>query len=149
MQYIGQHKSAALLSSFLTFSHHSTLLDLAFWMMRNCALPVWFGTLSDSYLHHSTLQNLPSWMMRNSHSRPKLKTDYDYFAIIPVVCWYWLPSNPAKICINPDRSIGLTFRWYKIFTSKISSIHTIYLQSILPSTTNSLIFNLSKQLQLF
>ena len=51
MQYIGQHKSAALLSSFLTFSHHSTLRNLAFWMMRI------------------------------SHSGSKLKTDYDFFQL--------------------------------------------------------------------
>ena len=34
--------------------------------------------LSNAYPHQYTLRNLPFWMMRNSHSRPKLKTDYEF-----------------------------------------------------------------------
>ena len=68
--------------------------------------------------------------MRNSHSRSKLKTDYDYFAIIPVICCSWLHYNPTNICINPDGFIGLWIRWSLILELSTLSL----LQSSSPRT---------------
>ena len=56
-QNIGQNKPTALSPPFITFSQNSKL------------------------------RNLAVWMMRISHSGSKLKTDYDYFVIIPLICW--------------------------------------------------------------
>ena len=82
---MGQNKSATLLLSFLTF------------------------------LHYSALRNLAVRMMSISHSGSKLQTDYDYFVIIPLICWSWLHSFPLNISINPDRTTGLLIRKSKIF----------------------------------
>ena len=57
--------------------------------------------------HHSKLRNLALLDDANLVGRSKLKIDFDYFAIIPVICWSWLHSNKAKICINLDWSIWL------------------------------------------
>ena len=78
MQYIGQHKSAALLSSFLTFSHHSTLLNRAFWMMR-----------------------IP-------HFGSKLKTDYEFFQLFAYFSLNYplIPSICKDICHLAQRIVN-------------------------------------------
>jgi len=41
-----------------------------------------FLVVHTNFLHHSTLRNLAFWMMRISYSGSKLETDYDFFVII-------------------------------------------------------------------